>query len=211
MLTPPLLLLTQVGVDIEGRSGIFNNISMSVLEGDRIAIMGPSGSGKSTLLAVAGGLTEPSYGQAQWPGLTTENDIAWVFQQTFILGYRSVVDNIALAGISSGVSIEEARPEAEWLCHKVGLGRQLSSKAGAISGGERQRIGVARAMMGNPKVIIADEPTASLDEELVMLISNLLINETSSSTAVIVATHDYRVSDLCPKILHLRSEDVEFA
>ena len=193
---------SDVGVDVPGRDDLLHGLNITVRSQDRIAIMGPSGSGKSTLLAALGGLIEPNRGRVVRPGISTEFDLAWVFQQTYVLGFRTVLDNVALAGLAFGLTMAEAQKQAVRACQAVDLSRQITTLAGSISGGERQRIGVARALIGSRRIILADEPTANLDSELVLSISKTLL-QSSSVAAVVIATHDQRVAELCQSIYHL--------
>lgn len=198
-----LVALSGVGVAVEGRPELLREIDLTVAPGDRIAIMGPSGSGKSTLLAVLGGLLTPHVGSVERPRVWVPSDVAWVFQQTYVLGHRSVRDNVALAGIAVGVPWPLARRAADVALDRVGLSDRRDVPAGRISGGERQRVGVARVLAAPRPIVLADEPTASLDAELVHSVTQLLVEESDPSIAVIIATHDQRVADMCTRVVHL--------
>ncbi len=198
-----LLELSDVTVDVEGRPRLLDHLELTVAPGDRIALMGPSGSGKSTLLAVLGGLLAPTVGTVGHRGAWTGLDVAWVFQQTFLLSYRTVLDNVALAPLAAGsdwpTSLDAARAAVE----RVGLAGRADVPAGRISGGERQRVGVARVLAAPRPLVLADEPTASLDAELVVAVTRLLVEEADADSAVVVATHDSRVARLCDRVLRL--------
>jgi ABC-type lipoprotein export system ATPase subunit len=203
-MTAPVLnapiVLRGVGVDVPGRPGLLSNIELAIEPGERVAVMGPSGSGKSTLLAVLGGLLTPTRGEIQ---RSASQSIGWIFQQTFILGYRTTLDNVALAGLAAGLSWHDSMRRAAVAVSSVGLDAQSQSLAGQVSGGERQRIGVARALLGGHSLILADEPTASLDAQLVSTVTRLLLDETDPGSIVVLATHDTRVAEQCPTVLRL--------
>lgn len=192
-----------VGVDVPGRDGLLSAITFDIGPGDRVALVGPSGSGKSTLLALLGGLLEPTRGELNRADIDERRNVAWVFQQTYILGYRTVQDNAALAALADGTPWETCNRRATEALAQVGLSHRAETLAGRISGGERQRLGVARALVGNRQLILADEPTASLDADLVEAVSSILVEQTPPTSAVVIATHDERVANKCHRIVRL--------
>ena len=169
--------LHSVSVDVPGRPGLLRDVDFSVRCGDRLAVMGPSGSGKSTFIAVVGRLLRPAVGSVVHHRLQPFQ-ILLISQQTLVLPYQSVLHNVAISGLPFGYSWQQSCRRAEEACRAVGLGGVARSRAGEVSGGERQRLGVARALVGEYRLILADEPTASLDAELVVQVSKVLVRRT---------------------------------
>ena len=205
LVTGPLIELVGVSHRLPGGRELLHDLDLEVCVGDRIAIMGPSGSGKSTLLAILGGLLSPTSGRVERFAPVVDKDIAWVMQQTSVLGYRSVRDNVALSLFARGMPWHEACRRSEPALVAAGLIDVSATKAASISGGERQRIGVARALAANCAVVLADEPTASLDATLVDAIARALVVGRMAHTAVVIATHDARVASACARVVQLRS------
>jgi ABC-type lipoprotein export system ATPase subunit len=200
--TTPLLRLRDVGVTWPNGTSAFSHVDLEVGAGERVCIMGPSGSGKSTLLGVCGGLVHPTTGSIERERVSPA-DVAWVFQETFFLGFRSVRDNVALAAFIRQGSWSRALVRASPVLAAVGLLNSADLAASTISGGERQRLGVARALASNCPLILADEPTASLDGALVESVARLLVGSPPRQCAVVVATHDPRVAALCGSVFRL--------
>ncbi len=200
--TKPILHLTDVGVDVPGRPGLIGDVQLSIAPGARIAVMGPSGSGKSTLLAVIGGLLEPTVGQVHRTKLQ-RSEILWISQNALTLPFRTIAENVALAALPFGHSWKEALRRADDACQTVGLGSVAATKTRSVSGGERQRVGVARALVGDFKLVLADEPTASLDEDLVLCVADALNHRVASHVSVVTATHDTRVAQQSQQVLLL--------
>lgn len=183
--------------------------SLIVLPAQHMAVVGPSGSGKSTLLSMIGGVVEPSSGSMRWdgdpwPGKPGElgareraRRVGFVFQELNLLPGLSLLDNLGTAAWFLGVRhADQAVREA---LNRVGLSDRRGHKPGQLSRGERQRAAIARAMMYPHDLILADEPTASLDEANAVLVMNLLIDMASDNgSALLVATHDPRVMEKLP-------------
>lgn len=199
----PLVQLRRATVDVPGRPGLLNNVDLSIRRGDRIVVVGPSGSGKSTLLAIVGKLLEPTAGEVRHVGIHGATGLSWIFQQTYVLGHRTVIENIALAGLAIGMEWSDAVARASGTVESVGLTERAHTPASRISAGEKQRVGVARAILGNPTLVLADEPTASLDGDLVCLVADLLVNSMPSTAAVLIASHDQRVAAACSTVMDL--------
>jgi len=185
-------------------------VTLEIQAGDMVAIMGPSGSGKSTLMHVAGGLDLPDRGEV-WIGDTridTTRDrrlagirseqIGFVFQGFNLLTTLTALENVALAGEYAGLNRRAATQRARGLLARLGLGERLRHKPAELSGGEQQRVAVARALVNEPSVLMADEPTGNLDSANSADIIDLLteINRESGMTLLLV-THDPGVADAC--------------
>jgi putative ABC transport system ATP-binding protein/lipoprotein-releasing system ATP-binding protein len=171
-----------------------------VPEGARIALVGPSGSGKSTLLHLLAGLDEPTVGTVDWPALGTRGQlrpgpVAVVFQGPTLLPPLTVLENVALPAVLAGVADAEARRlarEALALVHLQELADKLPEE---ISGGQAQRVAVARAVAGEPRLILADEPTGQLDRTNgAAVVDVLLAAADHAQAALVVATHDPTVA-----------------
>lgn len=169
--------------------------SFRVLPGDRIALVGPSGSGKSTLLNLIADLDVPSSGELTWPGLGPRGTlrpgkIGVVFQAPSLLPMLNLAENVALPLLLDR-SLQGAREQALQALDAVGLGPLADKLPDELSGGQAQRVGLARALVGRPRLILADEPTGQLDHTTAQHIFDVLLATLDNTdTALIVATHD---------------------
>lgn len=181
-----------------------DRVSLRVAAGEFVALAGPSGSGKSTLLAILAGLDRPDAGRVFYDGvdlyargtealtrLRTEA-IGFVFQSHNLLPTLTALENVALAVRCKGGSAAEASATAERVLRRLGMGHKLARLPGKLSLGEQQRVAVARAMATQPKVLIADEPTASLDGAHGEQVLDALALLRSEGCAVVLASHDQR-------------------
>lgn len=178
-------------------------LDLELETGERLAVIGESGVGKSTLLHILGTLDRPTAGRILYQGkeLPTSDEtalshfrnheIGFVFQFHYLLPDFSALENVMFPALIQGVEAERAREQAEQLLEKVGLRDRMSHRPGKLSGGEQQRVAVARSVILQPKLILADEPTGSLDLRIGEEVQNLLfqLNE-ENSIALIVATHN---------------------
>lgn len=199
----------------EERVEVLRGVDLEVRSGEVIAILGPSGSGKSTLLHLLAGLDSPSAGEIYWDDFPVHDYppqslaarrasfLGLVFQQHYLLEDMDVLDNVTLPGRIHG-RLDQAH--GRQLLESVGLTNRASYLPRLLSGGERQRVAVARALYGEPRVILADEPTGSLDRENAGAVFDLLVElARQRDTAVVMVTHDaglvsevdsrYRLSD----------------
>lgn len=196
-------------------------IDLTINEGELIGLVGTSGSGKSTMLNIMGALDHPTEGEVRIQGqdLSALSDrqlsslrgrrIGFIFQQFHLIAGLSLVENVATGVLYQGASRSQRIKNGIRLLTKVGLGNRLDHLPHQLSGGEQQRVAVARALMGQPAIILADEPTGNLDsktsEEIVKLLHQL--NEDGST--IIVVTHDRELASSFPGMVTLRDGLVE--
>jgi len=172
--------------------------------GDRIALVGPSGSGKSTLLHLMAGLDTPTRGEISWPAIGTRADlqpgpVAVIFQGPSLLPALTVLENVALALVLGGTRDDAARLGARDALDMLDLGELADKLPEEISGGQAQRVAVARALAGQPRLILADEPTGQLDRANGAGVIDVLLEAAQQSGAgVVIATHDQTVAERLP-------------
>jgi putative ABC transport system ATP-binding protein len=192
------------------------DVSLEVRPGEFVLVEGPSGSGKTTLLGVAGGLLTPESGavtlagrqlEAESPGgkrSIRSRQVGLVFQRANLLPRLTARDNVLLMGHIAGMSRQEAEREADLLLEKLGLSAQMNRWPRELSGGEEQRVAVARALVHRPVVVLADEPTGSLDAVSGRAVTELLAAlARERGSAVLVCTHDVRLEVFASRRLSL--------
>jgi len=177
---------------------------LTVDEGETVAIIGPSGSGKSTLLSVLGGLVRPTGGEVRVEGTDDgPRDVsAWVLQTVNVLPERSVLDNVTLGGLAQGLTRVDAEIDAAARLDAVGLGARLADPVRVLSGGEVQRVVIARALASGRPFILADEPTGQLDRATSAVVLDALFT-TAGGAAVVVVTHDSEVAARCGRVARI--------
>jgi putative ABC transport system ATP-binding protein len=193
-----------------------SDVSLEIAGGELVAVVGPSGSGKTTLLAIAGALLQPTEGRVSVDGqpLATLSpaalakfrlsQIGFVLQSSNLVPYLSARDQLLLVAELAGKRNLKARQRADQLLNSVGLTERRNHYPEALSGGERQRVAIARALMNDPAIIIADEPTASLDSHRGREVVQMLAQEVKTGQkAGIMVTHDERMLDLCDRVIRI--------
>jgi putative ABC transport system ATP-binding protein len=197
------------------------DVTFSVEAGDFVAVTGPSGSGKSTLLAVAGTLERPSRGTVRVAGTAVQDmsdaelsgirssSLGFVFQQFHLLPTRSVLHNVADGLLYRGLPASERVERAAEAVEAVGLHSRIGHRPGELSGGECQRTAIARAIVGEPALLLADEPTGNLDSVTGGEIFSLLGHLHEGGTTIVVVTHNDELARRTPRVVALRDGRIE--
>jgi putative ABC transport system ATP-binding protein len=195
---------------------VLSDVSLSVREGELIAIMGPSGSGKSTLMNIIGCLDRPTSGVYRFKnreiGTLSDDELAvirnqkigFVFQTFNLLPRFSAVKNVEVPLIYCGVPARLRKERAIPLLEKVGLADRLHHKPTELSGGQQQRVAIARALVNAPPILLADEPTGNLDSRSGEEILNIITGLNEQGVTVIIVTHDQNVAARCRRNIHLK-------
>lgn len=198
----------------EGEVEVLRGVDLEIEGGEILAVTGPSGSGKSSLIALIGGLEAPSggtvtvLGQDMHAASETERtrlrrrDIGVVFQAYHLVPAMTALQNVALPLILAGV--KDARDHAARMLQRVGLGHRLTHRPSALSGGEQQRVAVARAFIAEPRLILADEPTGNLDQKTGAEIARTMFNLCrETGAAMLLVTHDPSLAERCDRRLEI--------
>ena len=198
------------------RLEVLSGVDLDLASGGKVAVLGPSGSGKSTLLHILGTLERPSAGELLYDGepvftrsgrqldALRNREVGFVFQFHHLLPDQSALDNVALPLLIRGTRKEQAREEARTLLTEVGLGERLTHLPGELSGGEQQRVSLARALVTRPRLLLADEPTGNLDPRTAGGVFDLMmeLNEARGCTLVTV-THSHDLAARFPRRLQV--------
>ncbi len=194
---------------------VLKDVSLSVNEGDYVAIMGPSGSGKTTLMNIIGCLDRMSEGSYFFDGEDVSqmnenelsdlrlNKIGFVFQSFNLLPSESAQENVALPLIYAGIKKDERNQRAFEALEKVGLKERVQFKPKQLSGGQKQRVAIARALINHPKMLLADEPTGALDQASGKQVMELFQSLNDEGVTIIMITHDANVANHAKKVLHI--------
>ena len=201
----------------DGNVVALRGLSMTMYEGEAVAVVGPSGSGKSTLLKCLGGLMKPSAGSVELGGTRMtrltgpdlvklrQETVSFIFQDANLLPHLNAIDNVAQPLIHQGVLSRSARKKAHDLVERLSMADRAYGMPEELSGGEQQRVAIARALITNPKLILADEPTGALDpitsREVLDLFKQLHKEE---DVAFLLVTHNREVASFCERSLELR-------
>ncbi|SEF78829.1 ATP-binding cassette domain-containing protein [Nitrosomonas ureae] len=195
---------------------VLKDVTISIKKGEIVLITGPSGSGKTTFLTIIGGLRQAFHGSVKVLGnqfvnsneqikVKTRQQIGYIFQQHNLLKSLTALQNVCMALEINAMTTEQQRcNRAAEMLIAVGLGDRLDYKPDQLSGGQRQRASIARALVGQPKIILADEPTASLDKQSGYEAVNLLKRLAKEShTTILLVTHDYRILDIADRVVEI--------
>lgn len=198
---------------------VLKNIELSVKAGETVSVVGPSGSGKSTLLNIIGTLDRPNDGSILLEGkdlsqlddselaIIRNRQIGFVFQLHHLLPQCTVLENVLVPTLvnANRSSEKDAEDRARRMLERVGLGERLSHRPGQISGGERQRVAVVRALINNPKLLLADEPTGSLDQAASDNLVELLVElNREEDVTLIMVTHSMELAESMGRVLELK-------
>ncbi|MBP65136.1 MAG: ABC transporter ATP-binding protein [Chloroflexi bacterium] len=196
-------------------------ISFKIAESELVSVVGPSGCGKSTLLHLMGTLDRPSSGEVVVAGHRVSDlsdgdlssirahHIGFVFQQFHLLSGMTALDNVADGLLYTGQPRSSRRELAEIELQRVGMGHRLDQDSIKLSGGELQRVATARAMVGGPSIVLADEPTGSLDSKNSEAIIELIKELHSAGSTIVVITHDIEIANSFPRVIAMRDGQVE--
>ena len=195
---------------------VLKDITLSVEEGEYVAVMGPSGSGKTTLMNIIGCLDSPTSGEYLLEGedIAQNSDskmsdvrlksIGFVFQSFYLLSRQSALENVALPLLYAGVRRKERLEIARKALERVGLGDRVNFKPTQLSGGQCQRVAIARAIVNNPKILLADEPTGALDTKSGEQIMEIFQRLNSEGVTIVMITHEPEIAAHAGRILHIR-------
>jgi putative ABC transport system ATP-binding protein len=204
----------------EGESSVtaIKEATFDIYSGETVALLGPSGSGKTTLITMIGCITEPTRGKLildgdlmydeEWKIEDTRRirreKIGFIFQAHNLIPFLNVMENVTIVPQMNGVKSSEANQTAKELLEYLGVGDKLTKMPSQLSGGQSQRVAIARSLANNPKIILADEPTAALDGERALSVMNLLRKLAhEQEVAIVVVTHDERMLPLFDRILRV--------
>lgn len=197
------------------KTEVLKDINFEVKDGEFIILNGASGSGKTTLLTILGGLLSQTSGDVLYKGESLFNkhtnkaqlrlnDIGFIFQASHLVPYLKVLNQLTLVGKEAGMSSKEAQARAKELLTKIGLEEQLNSYPHMLSGGQQQRVAIMRALMNRPKIVLADEPTASLDASRAQEVVEMIRKQIKDNQMIgIMITHDESLFKYADRIVQL--------
>ena len=197
------------------KTEVLKDINFEVKDGEFIILNGASGSGKTTLLTILGGLLSQTSGDVVYEGKSLFerhtnkahlrlNDIGFIFQASHLVPYLKVLDQLTLVGKEAGMSSKEAQARAKALLIKIGLEEQINSYPHMLLGGQQQRVAIMRALMNHPKIVLADEPTASLDASRAQEVVEMIRKQIKDNQMIgIMITHDESLFKYADRIIEL--------
>ncbi|MBV5157989.1 ABC transporter ATP-binding protein [Staphylococcus epidermidis] len=203
------------------KTEVLKDINFEVKDGEFIILNGASGSGKTTLLTILGGLLSQTSGDVVYEGKSLFerhtnkahlrlNDIGFIFQASHLVPYLKVLDQLTLIGKEAGMSSKEAQARAKELLKKIGLEEQLNSYPHMLSGGQQQRVAIMRALMNHPKIVLADEPTASLDASRAQEVVEMIRKQIKANQMIgIMITHDESLFKYADRIVQLYDGNIK--
>lgn len=200
---------------------ILQDLNLNIVQGQSTAIIGKSGSGKSTLLHIAGGLDSPTEGKVICSGtdfatlddkrrsILRNRHIGFIFQANLLLEDFSALENVMAPALISGVKAKDCSDRAVELQERLGLADRMDHVPGKLSGGEKQRVAICRALMNRPEVILADEPTGALDEENASEVENLLLDLVrEEGRSLLLVTHNQDFAFKCDNVYLLKNRNL---
>ncbi len=203
----------------DGTIQVLSGASLEVFAGETVALCGPSGCGKSTLLHLFGGLDTPDQGRVAVNGIAINrhrdllrllrHEVGFVFQLHNLIPDLTLEENCLIPTVAAGTERRIARERLRHLADRTGLSQRLNHRIQKLSGGERQRTAICRALMNNPKILLADEPTGSLDEQTSAQVFDLLLDVAEmEGTTLLMATHDLDLARQCDRLVEMRNGSV---
>ena len=195
-------------------------VSLSINQGEMVAVMGPSGCGKTTLLNILSGIDDPSAGQVNVAGkpLFGSSDdersdirgkeMGFIFQKFHLLDVMNAVENVEIPLLLAGTNPSDARKKATKALTKVGLSERVNHRPSELSGGQQQRVSIARAIVHDPSVILCDEPTGNLDSLTSKNVMELLLELNQSGSTIVIVTHDDDIASMCTRIVRIKDGSV---
>ena len=199
----------------DGAIPVLQGVNFQALRGDTVALCGPSGCGKSTLLHLVGGLDAPDRGRIAVNGVSVDrrrnlveflrHEIGFVFQLHNLIPDLTLEENCLIPAIAAGMDRRAGRDRLNQLTERTGLRHRLGQRIQKLSGGERQRTALCRALMNRPKILLADEPTGSLDERTSSVVFELLLDlARTEGVTLLMATHDRGLAAVCDRVVEMR-------
>jgi lipoprotein-releasing system ATP-binding protein len=200
----------------QGTIQVLNGVDLEAWEGETVALCGPSGCGKSTLLHLFGGLDTPDRGSVAVNGVEIDrhrdllqllrHEVGFVFQLHNLIPGLTLAENCLIPTVAAGTDRRAANERLHYLAARTGLSHRLHQRIQKLSGGERQRTALCRALMNSPKILLADEPTGSLDEQTSAQVFNLLVDVVATEgVTLLMATHDLGLARQCDRLLEMRN------
>jgi len=195
-------------------------VNLSISKGELVAVMGPSGSGKSTLLHILGGLDSPTSGEVHLDGqridrlsetqraILRRKHVGFVFQAFNLIGNLSVKDNVELPALIQGRSNQQASQQRTALLEQLGIANKAFNAPNQLSGGEKQRAAMARALVNQPAILLADEPTGNLDSKSAMDVLTMLRQTHHNGQTILVVTHDPNVASIAQRVIVMKDGQI---